>query len=210
MRVLYGTGKTAALTCAALCLAAATEGAALAQRGRELGAARRQEHMNRQAAEHERENLNRDLDPAAAGAAGRKRTQAATAQVKHDFESLQAGYNRIVLALTPKRAAEAADSLPAAIGEVHKCATRLRHNLALPRPKDDEEQKSRPSPAEAADDPLASLGKHLYSFLTNPLFESPGVLEVGQAARASRDLDRIIELSEGIKRDGVKPAAKKQ
>ncbi|HEY9285192.1 MAG TPA: hypothetical protein VIP46_17190, partial [Pyrinomonadaceae bacterium] len=61
-----------------------------------------------------------------------------------------------------------------------------------------------------AADPLASLGRHLHSFLTNPLFESQSVLDVGQAARAARDLERIIELSDGLKKDGVKPAAAKK
>ena len=211
MKFLSGTAKATALTAAALCLAAATEGAALAQRGRELGAARRQDQMNRQAAEYERDNLNRDLDPAAAKAAERKRVQATAAQVKHDFESLQSGYNRIVLSLSPKRAAAADDSLPALVAEVNKSAARLKHSLALPRPKEDEAQKAQPAPAAAAAaEPLASLGRHLHSFLTTPLFESPGVLDVGQAARAARDLDRIIELSDGLKRDGVKPAAAKK
>lgn len=209
MRGLSGTGKLIALTCAALCLAAAAEGAAFAQRGRELGAARRQDQMNRQATEYERDHQNRDLDPSAADAAERKRTRATAAQVKHDFESLQNGYNRIILSLTAKRAAEAGDSLPDVVAEVNKCATRLRHSLALPLPKEDEARKSEPAPAAAAADPLASLGRHLHSFLTNPLFESPGVLDVGQGARAARDLERIIELSGGLKKDGVRPAAKK-
>lgn len=209
MKGLYAAGKAAALACGALCLVAATEGAALAQRGRELGAARRQDQMNRQAAEFERDHMNRDLDPAAAAAEDRKRAQATTAQVREDFESLQAGYNRIVLAFSAKRSAESAGSLPAVVAEVNKCATRLKQNLALPRPKDEREQKPRAAP-DAADDPLASLGKVLHSFLTNPLFESPGVLDVGQGERAARDLDRIIELSDGLKRDGVKPSAAKK
>ena len=211
MRVLYASCNAAALACGAACLLAAAEGTVFAQRARELGAARRQDHMNRQAAEHARDNLNRDLDPKAADAEGRRRAQAAATQVRQDFESLQTGYNRIVLALSPKRAAEAANSLPAVVAEVNKCAARLRHNLALPRPKDNETSKTQQAPNPATvDDPLASLGLHLHSFLTNPLFESPGVLDVEQAAHAARDLDRIIELSEGIKRDGLKPAARKQ
>ena len=210
MKVLDGACKAIAPACAALCLAAATEGAALAQRGRELGAARRQDQMNRQAAEYERDHQNRDLDPAAAEAADRKRTQATAAQVKHDFESLQTSYNRLVLSLSAKRTADTDAALPAVVVEVNKCAARLKSSLALPRPKEDGAQKAQPATATAAApaaDPLASLGRHLHSFLTNPLFESPGVLDVAQAARAARDLDRIIELSEGLKRDGVKPAA---
>lgn len=212
MKVLGGTAKGIALTCAALCLAAATEGAAFAQRGRELGSARRQDQMNRQAAEYERDHQNRDLDPASVEAADRKRVRATAAQVKQDFESLQAGYNRLVLSLSPKRAAGAGDSLSAVVAEVNKCATRLKSSLALPRPTHEEAQKAQPAAATAAAsaDPLASLGRHLHSFLTNPLFESPGVLDVGQAARAARDLERIIELSDGLRRDGVKPAAAKK
>lgn len=212
MRVLGGACKAMALTAAALCLAAATEGTAFAQRGRELGAARRQDQMNRQATEYEREHQNRDLDPAAAEAADRKRTQATAAQVRHDFESLQTSYNRIVLSLTAKRDAAADGSLPSVVAEVNKCAARLKQNLALPRPKDDEARKAQPEAVAATTataDPLAALGRHLHSFLTNPLFESPGVLDVGQGARAARDLDRIIELSDELKRDGIKQAAKK-
>lgn len=210
MKVLSGTAKAIAPACAALCLAAATEGAAFAQRGRELGSARRQEQMNRQAAEYERDHQNRDLDPAAAEAADRKRVQATAAQVKHDFESLQTGYNRIALSLS-KRAAGADDALAAVVAEVNKCATRLKSSLALPKPNEGEARTARPATAEAAAaDPLASLGRHLHSFLTNPLFESQSVLDVGQAARAARDLERIIELSDGLKKDGVKPAAAKK
>jgi hypothetical protein len=165
--------------------------------------------MNRQAAEYERDHPNRDLDPASAKAADRKRTQAAAAQVRHDFETLQAAYNRIALALSPKRAAGAPGSLTDAVAEVNKCASRLRQSLALPRPKEDVTVKAGPAHT-ATEDPLASLGRHLHGFLTNPLFESPGVLDVGQAERAARDLERIIELSDAIKRGGVKEEAAKK
>ena len=135
----------------------------------------------------------------------RRRAHVAAAQVRADFESLQDGYNRIVLALSPKRAAEAVETLPAVVAEVNKCAARLRQSLSLPRPADGaEQQKPQPAPAAATDDPLPLLGRHLHSFLTNPLFESPGVLDVEQAARAARDLERVIELSGRVKRDGIK------
>ena len=200
------------LLCLLALVAAASEGSALAQRGgREAGAARRQEHLNRQAQQHERDHQNRDLDPAAGESAESRRTRAATAaQVRHDFESLQESYNRIVLAMSGKQAS--GDSLSGALAEVSRCAARLKHNLALPRPKDDEARKVQPEPGTPTktDKPLVALVKHLHSFLTNPLFETTNVLDVSQAARASRDLERIIELSEALKGQGVKllPAKK--
>jgi hypothetical protein len=210
MRSLNAAGRSIALACAGLCLMAAAAEPTRAQRGRELGAARRQDQMNRQTAEYERDNLNSDLNPAAAESAERKRTQAAAAQVRQDFESLQAGYNRIALALSPKHAGDDAGALAAAVADVNKSAARLRQNLVLPQPKEEEAKGQQAAAASAAaEEPLASLGRHLYSFLTNPLFESQGVLDVAQGARAARDLERIIELSEAMKRDGVRaPPAK--
>jgi hypothetical protein len=49
-----------------------------------------------------------------------------------------------------------------------------------------------------------TLRKHIYDFVTNPLFESQGVLDLEQGRKASRDLDRIIELSESITKSGDK------
>jgi hypothetical protein len=49
---------------------------------------------------------------------------------------------------------------------------------------------------------LLKLRKHIYSFVTNPLFEAAPALDVKQADRAGRDLDSILELSEAIRRSG--------
>jgi hypothetical protein len=53
-------------------------------------------------------------------------------------------------------------------------------------------------------EPLLMLRRYVYSFVTNPLFESKGVLDVRQAKKAGQDLDMIIELSESIKKESDK------
>jgi NADP-dependent 3-hydroxy acid dehydrogenase YdfG len=50
-----------------------------------------------------------------------------------------------------------------------------------------------------------TLRKHIYDFVTNPLFESLGVVDLEQGIKAGRDLDRIIELSESITKSEDKP-----
>jgi hypothetical protein len=53
---------------------------------------------------------------------------------------------------------------------------------------------------EQIEESLMTLRKHIYKFVTNPLFESQGVLDLEQGRKAVRDLDRIIELSESIRK----------
>ena len=57
---------------------------------------------------------------------------------------------------------------------------------------------------EQIEESLMSLRKHIYDFVTNPLFESPGVLDLEQGRKAGRDLNTIIKLSESITKSGDK------
>lgn len=206
MRDLYAIGKAAALTCGALFLVTATGGSAFAQGtgSRRTPSERRVEQFNRQGEQYERDQLERDHKGASDKPGDRKRAQEVAAQVRKDFEDLQAGYNRIVIAMSSPKGFDY-DSVSDSVADVHRCAARLKSNLALPRPKGDEEHKARgeaaPEQVEAA---LLALRKHVYSFVTNPLFEAPAVLDVEQAGKASRDLDRIIEISDGIRKGGDK------
>jgi hypothetical protein len=124
------------------------------------------------------------------------------AQVKKDFEDLQAAYNRIVIAMASKQRLDH-DSVMASVADVHRCAARLKDNLALPQTKGDEGAAARVgSPPARMEESLMTLRKHIYDFVTNPLFEAAAGLDVVQAGKAARDLERIIELSEGIRRGG--------
>ena len=207
MKELYASGQAAALSLgAALCLAAAVAAVpAHAQRGgaRPASVERRMEQVNRQAQQYEREELSREMKAGKESPAERRPTQAAVAQIKHDFEHLQAGYNQLVLLMKSERGFDY-DSVSGAVAEVHKCAARLKGHLALPRPQPEEAREPRAADAEPAGlkESLLALRKHIYSFVANPLFEKQGVLDVEQAGRASRDLERIIELSEAIRKNG--------
>jgi hypothetical protein len=84
--------------------------------------------------------------------------------------------------------------------EIMKRASRLKSNLVLPVPKDAEQGK--PIEADAGEDQmkprLKKLCLHIVSFVTNPMFETSGVLDIEQSTKASRDLENIIKFSESI------------
>lgn len=212
MNNLYALRKSAVvLIGAALCLVTVMQHPAFAQSGRSpTSVGRRIDQLNRQSEQYERDKLSRDAKGEADKPIDRKRAQAAAAQVRHDFESLQSDYNQIVLAMASKKGFNY-DSISGAVTEVKKCSTRLKDSLSLPRPKDDKAQEAGSEAVTGEiEELLMTLRKHLYSFLTNPLFEAPAVLDVEQAGKASRDLERIIELSKSIEksRDKLKKPTK--
>ena len=196
-----GAVRSAALGCAVLFLLAASAGTALAQRGGPGATAvgRRTDTLNRQGEQYERDQLSRESKGTANAKGDRRRAQEIAEQVRHDFEGLQAAYNNIVLVMSPKGSHDL-DSILDSVGEVKKCAARLKTNLALPRAKD-EEHKAQTEAAQT-EESLLLLRKHIYSFVTNPLFEAAPVLNVEQAGKAARDLEIILELSESIRRGG--------
>lgn len=205
MRVSYAGGRAVfVLGATALFLMTAAGGRASAQRGgaRPTAAERRLERMTRQGEQYERDRLMRDLKGQPLDPEARKHAETVASQIRHDLEGLQKGYNRIVLA-TASKDGRGAESISGAISDIRKCAGRLKTSLALPRPKEEEGEKERGGAAPAqAEEPLAALLKHIYSFITNPLFEAPSVLDLEQAKRATQDLDRIIALSEALGKSG--------
>lgn len=208
MKDHHTVAKTAAfLLGALLCLATAAADPVKAQSGgsRPTPVERRTEQANRDGQEYERDSLNRELKGVSDKPSDRRITRASALQVKQDFENLQTRYNQIVLAMASKQDLNQ-DSIMAALAEVHRCATRLKVNLALPRPKGDEDQEAKSDAgAGQIEEPLLMLTKRIYSFVTNPLFEAPAALNVKHIGKARRDLDSIIELSESIGKGGDKP-----
>ena len=195
--------RSAALGCAASFLLSVSAEPSLVQRGGPgaTAAGRRTDTLNRQAEQYDRDRLGRESKGPAAAPGGRRGAREVAGQVKRDFEGLQAAYNKIVIAMVPGGRRDF-DSILDSVGEVKKCAARLRANLALPRARGEEGEARGDAGTAQVEELLLLLRKHIYSFVTNPLFEAAPVLDVEQAGRAGRDLDMIIELSESIRRSG--------
>jgi hypothetical protein len=72
----------------------------------------------------------------------------------------------------------------------------------LPRIDDKEKpQKKQNGIAEVKlERSLTLLCSHISNFVTNPLFETSGALDVELSIKASRDLNEIIELSDHLKK----------
>lgn len=98
--------------------------------------------------------------------------------------------------------------------EIKKRATRLKSSLALPREQNEEKSEGFKD-AEKAELQLGltTLNKLLAGFLHNPIFSDSGPLDMRLAAKARRDLEDIIVLSEKLRKNAEKrnkPADKVQ
>jgi hypothetical protein len=201
---LYAGGVSiVALICAAAFLLIVSPESALAQRGGPgaTAAGRRTDILNRQGEQYERDRLTRERAAPADDRGVRRGAQDSAKQVKRDFEGLQAAYNKIVLAMAPKGRPDF-DSISESVNEVKACAARLKANLALPKVVIDKDKARSEVAVAQTEELLPRLLTHIYRFVTNPLFEAAPVFNVEQAGKAGRDLDMILELSEGIKRSG--------
>ena len=87
-------------------------------------------------------------------------------------------------------------------GEINKRAERLLVNLALPDPGT---TAPRPGPDQINDSrqlktSITKLGWLIYYFTKNPIFKEAQVIDATFAAKARRDLDSILELSQHIRK----------
>ena len=116
------------------------------------------------------------------------------AEIKEDLEGLQSGYNEIVEALGGKAAAPPT-AFAEAVEKIHKRSSRLRANVDIPQPK--EPLDLPPFTDERTE--LRELCLRIFAFLTNPIIETPNVLEVGAAAKAGESLAAVLIISERIR-----------
>lgn len=184
---------------AAVCGIFLSGGLSPAQTGtRSYPVGRRVEEQNRQVEQYEREDMSRGEKR---DAPDRKRNRATAVQVREDFGRIQTIYNEIVLGMSTGQTLDD-NFISDALEGINKSASRLKNNLALPRIDDKKkQQKENNELAEVKlKTSLTLLCGHISNFVTNPLFESSGVLDVKLSIKASRDLDEIIELSENLRK----------
>ena len=196
-----GAANVLALMAAAFCLMTISSNTVLAQRGGPSAMERRAAEMNRRQEQLQREMQLRGIEGTDEEAADPKQPHLVIAQVKQDFERIQVIYNDILRAIAADSALDykfVAD----ATAEIKKRASRLKGNLALPQVEENE--KDQKKQGEITDEQikpsLLMLNNHIASFVTNPLFEASGVLDVEFSTKASRDLKRIIEISDAIRK----------
>jgi hypothetical protein len=124
----------------------------------------------------------------------------AFAQIKEDFKRLQ------IVDLEMMRAVSSGNGLDYkyisdSVREIKKRAARLKLNLVFPEAeKDDKPQVGQEASAPEIKPSLMALDSLILSFVTNPVFKEVGVIDTRLGIKARRDLERIIELSEKVKK----------
>ena len=205
MKSLIEKCKTVVVAVSSIvCFIVITDGPVDAQsvNSRASGAIRRNERMQRQNEEYERDRLEWELANGPEHPRGRKNVADAL-QAKQDFEKLQNNYNRIVLAMASREGIKR-EAVLADVAEIRKAASRLKTRLALPVIAKGEE-KTEQSVGPVFPDSILKLSQHIYDFLTSPLFDSPPAYKVDAAKKASVDLEKILKVSETIgKQAGVR------
>ena len=164
--------------------------------------ARRLDEFNRQAQKAERDDLDREMRGRKPSDEEHRHHEIVKAQIKEDFETLQTLYNEIVSKLrsgepfTSENTSEISTKLV-------KSSERLKANIALPEKKTD---KTAPDSEHTPTDMRASfkhLGRQLYEFLTNPVFET-GVLDVIEVEKARNALDQILHTCRSLNHGAAK------
>lgn len=128
----------------------------------------------------------------------------ALAQIAEDFEKIQVINNKMMGA-TMRAVAPDYARIVQTTAEIKMRAGRMKDNLRLSKADSREGEKSpsykKAQDAEGLKASLLSLDGSIMSFIQNPIFKNPGVVDVEQAGTASRDLETIIELSNLINKD---------
>jgi len=88
----------------------------------------------------------------------------------------------------------------AAIAQINTKAIRLKNNLSLPNPHDVKKNDLTVSGAKEFKSALLLMDHSIMSFVNNPIFKKPNLVEIESATRASQDLAEIITLSATLKK----------
>jgi hypothetical protein len=122
------------------------------------------------------------------------------AQIREDFTRLQLINNELMRTVFVKKSVDL-KLIAATTAEINKRAARLSGNLVLPRLDDKMANRKPDDAANDSDLPagLLALDRCIMSFITNPLFKQPNVVDAQLASKARQDLDLIIRLSKQLK-----------
>jgi hypothetical protein len=122
------------------------------------------------------------------------------AQIREDFTRLQVINNEMMQTVFVKRNIDQ-KLIVKTTSEINKRASRLSENLVLPR-IDDKASVQKPDDTRndrSLEARLLALDDCIMSFIANPLFKQPNVVDSRNALKARSDLNLIIRLSEELK-----------
>lgn len=123
-------------------------------------------------------------------------SELAWVQIREDFKQIQVVHNNM-LRLIAENSALDHKVISAAAAEVNKRAGRLKSNLSFPLP---EPRQTPPYDELRTRTMLSALGGLIIRFVRNPVFKDTEVINAEHSAQAGRDLERIVEFSDELKR----------
>lgn len=134
--------------------------------------------------------------------AARERRQSLFPQINEDFQRVQVIHNELVRMLQSNKTLDYG-RLADLSADLKKRGTRLRENLVLPQAEEADQQTKRP---DVVDDQhvrkdIVSLHDLVVSFVGSPLFKNLGVIDAKILDQATGNLDKIIDLSDELKRE---------
>ena len=152
----------------------------------------------------------REMQLSSLGEKGRpndpKRTQAMMDQVSEDFQRILTRHNEIVRAIAANQSLSY-QFISDATGEIKKRSTRLQSSLRLQKPETSTEDRETGSVliiGMETKDEMILLCKQIESVVKNPIIEKPGTVDAQELDKARNNLQRIVELSDAIKKQADK------
>lgn len=129
----------------------------------------------------------------------------ALAQIGEDYRHIQVINNQMLGAAVSSAALDY-KGISETTREIGKRAARLKSNLALPAPEGPPQRWAYGHSRDATQmrAALLRLDKLIMGFVMSPFFRNRDVLDAHAGARASADLDEIIELTRRISEDAAR------
>lgn len=128
--------------------------------------------------------------------------------IREDFQRLQIVNNELMRRVFVRNLLEA-DQILASVGEIKKHASRLRASLSFSEPtveasnKNSNQTRPEKPPSGAGQNlpaMLLQMDQAVMSFVKNPLFQQPKLLDSKLALQAGEDLDQVLQLTEKLNR----------
>jgi hypothetical protein len=127
----------------------------------------------------------------------------ALAQISEDYREIQVINNKMLSGAIPAKQLEYS-GIVQTLNEIRKRATRLKENLGFPELDLKASAKEKYKPAQNPDElkaNLLTLDGAIMRFVESPIFRTPTVIDLKQAAKTREEVEFIIATSQLISKD---------